>query len=184
MQFNVAQLLKGQTGGQRRYELREKIVDLDPDLVPVAPLTGTVTLMRTSQGILATGTLRTAVQVTCRRCLDETTAEVELELEEEFHPLVHLSDVPLDDISEEDWDEALYIDEHHSLDLREVIRQGLWLAVPVDSLCRSDCAGLCPVCGGNRNLGECECGDSVIDPRWAALQALLHEESEPSERSE
>jgi uncharacterized protein len=184
MDFNVAQLLKGQTGAERRYELCEDISDLEPGLEPLAPLAGSVTLMRTSQGVLATGRLRTVFKSTCRRCLKETTVEVEMELEEEFHPVVHIGDVPLDDVPEEDRDEALLIDEHHSLDLREVIRQGLYLALPMESLCQPECAGLCPDCGGNRNLGECECVDMPVDPRWAALQALLYEEAEPSERSE
>ncbi len=55
MRYNVAQLLKGQTGAQRRYDLSEEIGYLDPELEPVQPLVGSVVLMRTSQGVLATG---------------------------------------------------------------------------------------------------------------------------------
>jgi uncharacterized protein len=110
--------------------------------------------------------------------------EVELDLEEEFHPVVHLNDVPLDDVAEEEQDEALLIDDHHILDLREVVRQGLWLAVPMEALCRPDCAGLCPHCGGNRNLGECQCVETNLDPRWAALQVLLSSDTDSQERSD
>ncbi len=70
------------------------------------------------------------------------------------------------------------------LDLREVIRQGLWLAAPMEALCSPGCLGLCPRCGGNRNLGECRCEEAAVDPRWAALQALLATESDSQERSE
>lgn len=173
MRYNVAQLLKGPTGAQRRYDLDEEIRDLDPELEPLAALRGTVTLMRTSQGILATGTLRTALEGACRRCLEPCRVEVELDLQEEFYPMVRIGEVPLDDVPEEDQDEALLIDEHHILDLTEVIRQGLWLAAPMQALCRPDCAGLCPNCGGNRNLGECTCDQTPVDPRWATLQAML-----------
>jgi uncharacterized protein len=76
------------------------------------------------------------------------------------------------------------IDEHHILDLSEVIRQGLWLAIPMEILCRPDCAGLCPRCGGNRNLGECNCDQAAIDPRWGALQALLASELDSEERND
>jgi uncharacterized protein len=103
---------------------------------------------------------------------------VVIELEEEFLPSVPIKDAPVDRVAQEDLDEALTIDEHHELDLSEVIRQGLWLAAPMDALCRPDCAGICPECGGNRNLGECECSEPAIDPRWAALQVLLSEESD------
>jgi uncharacterized protein len=184
MEYNVAQLLKGPTGGQRRYYLSEEIKNLDPDLEPVKPLEGWITLLRTSQGILVSGTLSTVLQMECNRCLEPCEVEVEMELEEEFRPTVAINDVPLDPVPEEDEDEALTIDEHHILNLTEVVRQGIWLAAPMEALCRVDCAGLCPQCGGNRNLGECTCEEPDIDPRWAALQSLLVTENESDERSD
>jgi len=40
------------------------------------------------------------------------------------------------------------------------------------SLCRDDCAGLCPRCGADRN-DRPDCCDAVdIDPRWQALKDL------------
>ena len=114
----------------------------------------------------------------CRRCLEPADVDVELDLEEEFHPVARIANAPVDDVPDEEYDEALLIDEHHILDLREVIRQGLWLAAPVRVLCRPDCAGLCPTCGGNRNLDECRCDEAILDPRWVALQALLSDESD------
>jgi uncharacterized protein len=176
MRYNVAQLLKGPTGNRRQYELREDIEGLDQGLVPIRPLIGAVTLMRTSQGILATGRLRTKLRVECRRCLEPYNIDVQLHMEEEFHPTVVIGEAPVDRVPREEEDEALIIDAHHTLDLSEVIRQGLWLAMPMDLLCRPDCAGLCPNCGGNRNLGECQCDQPAIDPRWAALQQLLPNE--------
>ena len=177
MLYNVAQLLKGPTGADRQYDVSEEIRGLDPDLEPVSPLVGSIKLMRTSQGILATGRLQTDLQMTCHRCLEPTVGEVELELEEEFYPLTRFGEASLDEVPEDEYDEALLIDEHHLLDLTEVVRQGLWLAAPMEALCRPDCAGLCPRCGGNRNLGECQCDEAPVDPRWAALQSLLLDES-------
>jgi uncharacterized protein len=178
MRYNVAQLIKGSTGAQRRFDLSVEIGDLEEDLELLSPLVGSIALMRTSQGILVTGKLRTALRMTCRRCLEPADVDVELDLEEEFYPVARIANAPVDDVPDEEYDEALLIDEHHILDLREVIRQGLWLAVPSQVLCRPDCAGLCPACGGNRNLGECHCDAAVLDPRWAVLQTLLPEESD------
>lgn len=184
MRYNVAQLLKGPAGARRQYSLNEQIAHLDQDLEPIKPLQGMVTLTRTSQGILVTGHLRTALRTACRRCLEPCDVEVELDLEDEFYPVVRIADVAFDDVPGEDLDAALRIDEHHTLDLAEVVRQGLWLAAPMESLCRPDCAGLCPRCGGNRNLGECTCDEAPTDPRWAALQGWLHTERESQERSD
>jgi uncharacterized protein len=178
MQYNVAQLLKGPTGGRRQYTFDEDIRGLEPELEPVDRLVGAITLTRTSQGILVTGQLQTTLRVNCRRCLEPFDLDVEIELEEEFHPVVPIADAPLDRVPDEDNDEALLIDEHQILDLSEVVRQALWLVEPTRELCRPDCAGLCPLCGGNRNLGECECVEGPLDPRWAALQSLLAEQSD------
>jgi uncharacterized protein len=184
MRYNVAQLLRGPTGAQRRYDFEEDISNLDTDLEPMSPLKGKVTLLRTSQGVLVTGKLRTVLRGQCRRCLEPCDVQVTLVLEEEFHPSVSIADAPVDPIPDEEYDEALVIDEHHILDLAEVVRQGLWLVAPMEALCRADCAGLCPECGGNRNLGECQCEQASIDPRWAALRALILDDTESDERSD
>jgi uncharacterized protein len=178
MRYNVAQLLKGPTGAYRQYKLVEDISHLDPELEPIRPLEGTIRLMRTSQGILVTGRLYTTLHAECRRCLEPCDIAVELKLEEEFYPVLHIAEAPIDDVPEEDLDEALLIDDRHTLDLTEVTRQGLLLAGSDEALCRLDCAGLCPRCGGNRNTGECTCQETAIDPRWAALQALVRDESD------
>lgn len=183
MRFNVAQLIKGPTGSVRKYELNEDIRHLDPALDPQSPLRGRLTLMRTTQGILATGTLRVVLRLECRRCLEPYDEKVRLELEEEFLPVLRIDNAPIDAVPDEDRDLALLIDAEHMLDLSEVVRQGLLLASATPGLCRPDCLGLCPQCGGNRNLGECTCDTAPIDPRWTALQALFPDVPDSQEGS-
>ena len=50
------------------------------------------------------------------------------------------------------------------------------LNLPAAPLCRDDCAGLCPVCGIDRNAAECDCDLNPPDPRWDALRALTFED--------
>lgn len=175
MLYNVAQLLKGPVGGRREYDVEDDIRGLDPELVALRPLTGTVTMLRTRKGILVGGKLQTTLLGTCRRCLEPTEVQAEVNLEEEFYSVARIGEVPVETVPEEEQDDALLINDRHILDLREVVRQALWLSGSMDTLCRPDCAGLCPHCGGNRNLGECTCEETVIDPRWAALRALQTE---------
>jgi uncharacterized protein len=52
--------------------------------------------------------------------------------------------------------------------------------MPFSPLCRPDCLGLCPGCGGDRNLGECP-GHETTDPRWAALEGLLEPTPDPDD---
>ncbi len=58
------------------------------------------------------------------------------------------------------------------VDLRPVIREELWLAVPEFALCRPDCPGLCQRCGVSLDSEECECPPPSPDSRWEALEAV------------
>jgi uncharacterized protein len=62
------------------------------------------------------------------------------------------------------------------LDLAAWARDALVLTVPVQLLCRPDCAGLCPVCGTDLNqAGPEHRHDTEPDPRWAKLSELRFE---------
>jgi len=172
MRINCAQLLKGQTGAARRLDLLEDITGIDDDLKIESPIRGPVTLIRTADGILVTASLKTDLELECRRCLESFSTTVELDLQEEFHPSVDISTgakIPVADTEED----ATVIDEHHVLDMTEVVRQAICLAVPMSALCREDCGGLCSMCGQNLNEGQCQCVAETVDPRLEVLKELL-----------
>lgn len=43
------------------------------------------------------------------------------------------------------------------IELDDEIKTEVFLDYPVKPLCRTDCRGLCPRCGGNLNQGGCSC---------------------------
>lgn len=197
MQFNVAQLLKEPTGAVRRFDLAENLSDLDPELHVLGPLVGKLTLMRTNSGILASGELSTAVQLSCSRCLSPIAVPVRFELEESFYATTEVSTGrPLrrDEIEAEDddlADGALLINDHHILDLSEVVRQDIWLALPMVPGCNWEGPGECP------NLAFIQGAEEVrllrpgerateegIDPRWSALRALQAPDAEDQPEQE
>ena len=61
------------------------------------------------------------------------------------------------------------------IELDDLVREELLLALPVNVLCREDCKGLCPQCGQDLNLGSCEC-EPEVDARLSVLKALLQNE--------
>ncbi len=68
-----------------------------------------------------------------------------------------------------------YID-HETVDLHAWARDALALALPGTLLCRSDCAGLCAVCGENLNsAGPEHRHESGPDARWAKLSEIRFE---------
>ena len=176
MRINVAQLLKEQSGNSREYDLREDISQLDPEIVPSSALTGNVQLIRTADGVLARGSLRTNLELDCSRCLDLFSMPLRFTLEEEFRPAIDIvtgATLP----READEEIETRIDGHHILDLSEVIRQDILLAIPPHPVCRTNCAGLCPECGQNLNINPHTHIHDEIDPRLQVLQELLKQES-------
>ncbi len=174
MRYNVSQLLKSPTGTARHYKMHEDISDLDPAIVPLSTLDGEVTMIRTADEILVTGDLHSTVELSCSRCLELFAMPVRFNIEEEFHPSIDIITGAKMPLTEED-EPATMIDAHHTLDLSEVVRQDLLLALPMYPVCRSKCKGLCPNCGQNWNEAPCDCTLEEIDPRLAVLRNLLEE---------
>ncbi len=172
MQINVAQLLKEPIGSVRNYEVGG-VVDIT-GRGEGSMVGGSVRLLRTDRGILVKGSLNTEVEVGCSRCLTAFTRPLVLDIEDEYFPTVDaVSGAPVPVPAEPG---GFTIDEQHVLDLAEAIRQYALLAIPMKPLCREDCAGLCPSCGYNLNLGRCDCLPRPVDPRWAVLTKLASEE--------
>ena len=174
MRYNFSQLLKSPTGTVRHYKLHEDIGDLDPAISPLSTLDGELTMIRTGDGILVDGDLYTSVELACSRCLEPFSTPVRFAIEEEFKPTIDIvtgAKLPQTEADEP----ATRIDARHILDLSEVVRQNLLLALPMYPVCRSKCKGLCPNCGQNWNEGPCDCTFEQIDPRLAVLKQLLEE---------
>ena len=62
-----------------------------------------------------------------------------------------------------------------TLELDEVVISDIILHYPQKFLCSEDCKGLCPVCGKNRNEGDCGCERQNVDPRLEILKQLMKE---------
>ncbi len=166
MEINVSQLLKEPIGSARNYEV-SGTVDITGGGAG-SKVGGEGTLTRTNQGILVRGRLHTEVEITCSRCLGLFGYPLTLNIEEEYFPIIDVSSgAPL---SLPDEPGPFTIDEHHVLDLTEALRQYALLAIPMKPLCREDCAGLCPGCGHNLNLGTCDCLPQEAVPRWSKLR--------------
>lgn len=167
--FNVAQLLKNRVGAERQYEILVQGQPFIEDLSLQKPLKGYVRLIHTADGVLVISKLDTAVELTCDRCLGAFIAPIDFQLEEEFLSKIDIRNDTVRSIEELDnYEEDLLIDEHHILDLREIVRQHLLLALPIHPICKVNCAGLCSQCGKNLNEGSCDC-EPELDPRWAVL---------------
>jgi len=139
----------------------------------IGPIDGHVRMRRTNQGLLVDGWVELTLELSCNRCLKTFEQPMHVDFEEQFYPTVDvISGMPLDPFDE---DEIFPIDAHHEVDLTEAVRQNVLLALPMVTICREDCKGLCPQCGQDLNLGSCECKPEV-DARLSVLKQLLQNE--------
>lgn len=135
-------------GGQRYVVVPEKV---RAELTVTRATTGTVFGLR----------FRARLHGPCYRCLDDAVVEEALDLRE------YQAERPggAEELT------TPYLVERR-LDLSAWARDSLVLALPDKILCRVDCAGLCPVCGGNLNRRPHTHEEAEGDPRWAALADL------------
>lgn len=161
LRFNFGFLLEAPFGTSRVIELDYPTVQLDGD-VTLAPLKGTFTASRNSQGIYLSGELHSNLQLECTRCLSPVELPLTLPLDDLFY-------YPPQTAPEGEF----VVGEDTFIDLSPLLRQLALLEVPMQVFCRGDCQGLCPECGKNLNEGPCECAIDEIDPRLAKLRSLL-----------
>ena len=115
-------------------------------------------------GVLVRGTLRTAVRLTCRRCLEPVEQEVDSHVDLLFAG-------PMEGEEEGDDGEVYPLPPRgDALDLTDAVREQVLLETPALALCREDCRGLCPSCGADLNQGACECAPRAAPIAWDALK--------------
>jgi uncharacterized protein len=153
--------LLAEPGASRRLTVDQRFTDLRTELAtvsPESPVRMEILLESVVEGVLASGPLSGRMAYRCARCLRDFTDGFHVEVRELFAHGVTADD------------DEYPIREGH-IDLEPMVRDAVLLSVPFSPLCRVDCAGLCPRCGGDRNIGECKCGPEV-DPRWSVLDRL------------
>ncbi|MBK8466904.1 MAG: DUF177 domain-containing protein [Chloracidobacterium sp.] len=116
------------------------------------------------------GAIRADILLNCTRCLEPVENQVEVVFEDIFVNAIEEPNADEIEVGVDKLDESLVID--GKIDIAEVVREQLLLALPEQVFCKEDCKGLCAKCGANRNLIDCKCADNEIDPRWAALKNL------------
>jgi len=165
--IDVRDLLE-RPGSSRTVHVEEPVPGLRTELADVpedVPIRGQLTLESVIEGIYVTGSLAGRFAMRCARCLKAFARPFDVRMAEM---------VAREPGSQDDY--ALASD--LTLDPEPMVRDAVVLEMPFSPLCRPDCLGLCEVCSGDRNLGECP-GHEITDPRWAAHDALIESPLDP-----
>jgi len=117
------------------------------------------------------GTINATVEVACDRCASPVIVPVNADFDVTYIAAESLEVEPeATELQEAELSYATY--EGDYLEIDDLAREQLLLALPTRQLCREDCKGLCLTCGADLNTGTCQCEHQEVDPRWAALAAL------------
>jgi uncharacterized protein len=134
------------------------------------PMNVQATLGRTGDKYVLDGRLHGGVLLRCDRCLEAYHFDVEHNYtlflarrdSDKNETEVRLSDADLsvDFITGEE------------VNVDDIIREQIYLSLPMKSLCNDNCAGLCPACGANLNKQKCGCLRKTGHPGFSALRNL------------
>lgn len=161
--------------GRFDVELQKGAIEfLDPEIRQAGLLkaAGKVELVSdVLREIRVAGRLSVRMEADCDRCLEPAAMPIDSDFELYYRPVAQ----GFGEEKKLDEGEAqMGFYEGEGLELKDVLREYVLLALPMQRLCRDNCKGICPVCGQNRNLKECRCQTGAEDARWAALKELKH----------
>lgn len=153
-------------------DLESAGVEIDRSVTVSTPLKaeGSAQLLSHSLGeVRVAGRLEVTLTAVCDRCLESTVLPIRKTFD-----LVY---VPAGEVGggETEVDEAAIevgFYEGSGIELNDVLREVVLLALPMQLTCGEDCKGICPVCGQNRNQASCSCETKAEDERWNGLKNL------------
>ena len=158
-------------GGQFSHVYEPGELSLDDEETRLAgPAVVQAKVQRNGEAVELRGELSATIEVFCGRCLKPVVLPLRADFDEKFVPAVSWRREPQHELTEDDLNLSVF--DGDAVELDEVVREEILLAVPAQVLCGEDCRGLCPACGADRNLRPCACKTEETDSRWKALENL------------
>ncbi len=144
----------------------------DDQLRQVDPLevSGEAELLGATREIRVRGRMKVQMQAECDRCLGAARFLIDSGFDLFYRP--ESIGVRSEEVELEAGETEIGYYAGDGLELKDILREQVLLALPMQRICREDCKGICPVCGKDRNGGDCGCVVRPADDRWAALKDL------------
>lgn len=161
----------GNSPREFEFSLSPEEIELESDLAKLknaVNVKGTLTKHIAQTDI--EGEIKTKLEFECTRCLQTIEQDLKIPFSAAFVLKENFTQAKEAELKAEDLDVSII--EGNEIDLSEVVREQLLLNLPEQVFCKEDCKGLCPKCGANRNLINCNCIEKEIDSRWQGLREL------------
>jgi uncharacterized protein len=175
MNLDLTQFRQPETDLVRRF-VPEEFEGRTSQFRVVEPVELTLTLHKDHARYRLVGRLTTTLEQSCSRCLEPFREPVQAGFDIRYLPQSENAGAEEREVEEDDLSDAFYRDDQ--IDLRQLMEEQFYLALPMKPLCRVDCKGLCPNCGTNLNDTTCDCDIRWEDPRLAGLKALINRDKD------
>lgn len=107
--------------------------------------------------VFLSGDAVTSIHPVCNRCAEEFQQPLQVDLMLTCSPREVTKGRKVEGDSYQESDEGIIFFDKQELDLTEIVREQILLAIPIKQLCKEDCQGLCVRCGMNLNQGSHQC---------------------------
>jgi uncharacterized protein len=172
--LDLSQIRQPETDVARRYEA-SAFAASDADFRVVAPVDLRARIHKDKSRFRLVGNVATTLELPCSRCLEPYRLPVDAAFDLRYLPMSENTGAERE-VEEDDLSEAFYKDD--VIDLRQLMEEQFYLALPMKPLHSPDCKGLCPNCGTNLNVATCDCQIRWEDPRLAGLKALMNRDKD------
>ena len=133
-----------------------------------APLQLEATVELLGEEIRIRGHLATHLERSCDRCLGAVDVPINSDFDLFYRPLQTIAKEEEIEIPKDEMEIGFYSGD--GIELADVATEQVILSVPMKVICRTECQGLCPVCGVNRNVTKCNCAPPRTNSPFASLQ--------------
>jgi uncharacterized protein len=133
-----------------------------------APVKLEITAELVGDEIRIRGHLAARLESNCDRCLRMVEIPVSTDLDLFYRPMQSLVGEEEVEIPTAELEVGFYSGD--GIETADVATEQVILSVPMKVICNAECRGLCPVCGVNRNLTQCNCEPPQRDSPFASLQ--------------
>ena len=114
------------------------------------------------------GGLRTNLEASCDRCLAPVVIPVERQFDLFYRPVSTIARAEEVELPQDELEVGFFSGD--GIEFDDVLTEQVILSVPMKVICKTDCRGLCPVCGSNLNVEKCDCPPTAGSSPFSSLK--------------
>lgn len=170
--LNLKEELKKINFKELEFEILLKDLDLPEDYIieEGQKLKAHLHLIKEEDGYIITLSVDTQITMRCDRCLVEYpqkfvfSESILFTKKKSKH-----SELSEDELYSE------YLEDEEKFNLNEFVREEILVHTPMKLLCKESCKGICPFCGTDKNIKDCDCERKLLRETspFSKLQKLI-----------